>query len=87
MGATPPQQPRLPTQKPAAYQLAIPPLAHGANAGADAANHEDVSPSFLYRHTPLPSTQFSNLDESTEVCKHDKHLYCDLATEGGLYSN
>jgi hypothetical protein len=42
-----------------------------------------VPPGYVYLHTPLPNSQFSNLDTYGKNCMHVKHLILDLLTDEG----
>jgi len=55
----------------------------GDDDGAHLSKIKGVAPGYVYIHTPLPSSQFFNLDPYAKDRKCDKDFHPDLLTDEG----
>ena len=79
IGPPPPGRLRQLTPELSPHPPRMPPVTPGVNEEANAFEIDAVPPRYVYIHTPLPSTQFVNLDAYAKDCKHDTDdILCEM---------
>jgi len=64
-------------------QPGMPPAPPGDSKTSPSSETEGVPPRYVYMYTPLPNTQFCNLDLYVKDCKSDKDFIPDLLSDEG----
>jgi len=72
MGAPPPEQLRQPTPDTMPHLPGTPPVPPSDTEAVNPSELDGVPPWYVYIHTPLPSTEYFNLNASAKDRKRDK---------------
>jgi len=80
-GAPPPERLREPTPELTPHPPETPLVPPGNNKAAHPSEIQDMPTRYVYKHTPLPSAQFLNLDAYAKDHKRDKDFDPDSVTD------
>jgi len=83
MVASSPDRHRQHTPEPMPSLPTMPPTPPGDNEGAQSSQIDNLPPSYVYSHTPLPCAQFFNLDAYAQDSQHDEDFNPDIPTGEG----
>jgi len=82
-GAPPPDGRRQRTTEVKSPLPGTPPVPPSLTEGSQGSQIEGAPTRYVYIHTPLPNTQFFNLNAYVKDSKHNKDIISDLLTDEG----